>query len=604
MRSKFIGDSMHRVLDVIHASLFSVHLYLSLIARWMFASDNSHGRSFHRKEKSSSSFLTHRLILKRFCMYLHLLTSRVFFRFSPICAQVKSTGGSHPTVTKKHAWESNFLAVVKGLSYLYKREITMHAILYMCLWMGCLLTVQAQLPITQKQDLIGLYNSYSWSSSLGWYNPLLACPASGVTCDFFGNIISVVLQSNNLVGTMNDSFGSNLYYVKTLTITQNSAQAGNRGLYGSIPSSLNKMVNLQYLTLSYNEFTGAVPDLSGLVNLITLDIQYNQLSGWNSPYSGVGQLSQLTRLFIFRNNFTSIPNDIINARSLVTLRAECNQLTSIPLGIWTQPSLTNISLGYQVLEGDFASYEPGNRIQGVFPANVSPTSLTSLDITGNKFDEFEDINRPSPLMSGAVCRMSSTGRSAPGPRFACPIPSWAANKCGATCVCYTPNFSIVSNILPPSGGPVTLVGRYWGGNPTVVVDGTSCVISFINRTSITFTAPACLNPSATSTLRVTSGCDSGIIGYGTISWIHTSYHIVDTLHVINNIVHFIDIDHVIYDAIDDIIHHDLIHFTYDIIHIHIDHIINGTNDIDFINGTNDINFINFINDINGINDIN
>ncbi|PRP89759.1 hypothetical protein PROFUN_00101 [Planoprotostelium fungivorum] len=430
-------------------------------------------------------------------------------------------------------------------------------------------------PGVSQQWQVDLTHIVGYGWYYNWYSPFaISCNSYGVTCDGYGNYVSLILQSNNLSGYFDPSFGTNLYYCRNLTIT------GNAGLSGQIPPGIAKMVNLNFLALSSNQLSGAVPDLSGLVNLIYLDLQYNLLTGWNTANSGLIQMSKLAHLWIYRNNFTTIPNDIIGATSLVTLRAECNSLSSIPQGIWTLPNLGYLSLGYRVLDAGSIYNDIGNQIGGIFPANMSSKSL--IDITGNNYDEFEDYNAPNPLMSGAFCNMSSAGKSK-GPNFACPIPSWALNNCQAACSCFTPIISDVNpSILPYGGGIITLSGRYWGGVPTVTVDGKVRDISS-NRTSISFTAPACDQiASQCGTIRVSSGCNGAatvtrIITYGEYYILHhIQYYILHHIqyYILHHIQHYIQY-YIFYD-----IQHDIQYFIIQFrVHIHDDIIflINGIN---------------------------
>jgi Leucine-rich repeat (LRR) protein len=54
----------------------------------------------------------------------------------------------------------------------------------------------------------------------------------------------------------------------------------NNILNGSIPDSLGKLVNLQYLNISHNQLSGSIPNsLGNLVKLQSLVLGYEQLSG-------------------------------------------------------------------------------------------------------------------------------------------------------------------------------------------------------------------------------------------------------------------------------------------------------------------------------------
>ncbi len=104
--------------------------------------------------------------------------------------------------------------------------------------------------------LMTLYDSLggsNWTSKEGWLNGANAtscdpCQDSwyGVTCED-GRVVDLDLSGNNLAG--------------------------------SIPSSINSLVQLQKLNLSENMIFGPIPDLSLLTDLSLLDLHSNQITG-------------------------------------------------------------------------------------------------------------------------------------------------------------------------------------------------------------------------------------------------------------------------------------------------------------------------------------
>ena len=105
---------------------------------------------------------------------------------------------------------------------------------------------------------------------------------------------------------------------------------GNQ-LTGSIPPEVGNLTNLTYLFLSGNliqQFTGEIPSTIGnLTNLIHLDLLYNQLSGSIPPE--IGNLINLNRLNLSYNNQLTgpIPPEIGNLINLSHLFLNNNQLT-------------------------------------------------------------------------------------------------------------------------------------------------------------------------------------------------------------------------------------------------------------------------------------
>ncbi|PRP89789.1 hypothetical protein PROFUN_00131 [Planoprotostelium fungivorum] len=404
--------------------------------------------------------------------------------------------------------------------------------------MAVSLPTQAQ----QTQDLNDLYTSAggsSWSGNNGnGWGGTNACNFQNVNCDGNGNVIGVQLNNIGMEGTFPSTFGKNLYYLQTLSITLHYAQNGNLGFHGTLPSTFTQMVNLQYLYIDANELSGIIPDLSPLSQLKQAELEFNRFIGFSTP-SGFSALTSLNRLWLFRNNFASIPADIISATSLTSIRAECNYLTSVPSGIWTMSKVNQLNFGYQVTGNQYAVYPTGNRIPGVVPASI--TSKDLLDLSGNAFDEFEDYNMASPLNSGAT--------SPSGPDFACPIPSWAVNSCKASCTCKTPTISSVSGNPPNAGGDIVITGRYWGGTPSVTVDGRTCTVVTFNRTSIICTAPACLSAQNTGSVVIKSGYCTYTSSAATITSYNIEYNIIHDIFndIIYDIFNDVEYDILIYN---------------------------------------------------------
>ena len=73
-------------------------------------------------------------------------------------------------------------------------------------------------------------------------------------------------------------------------------------LVGPIKESLNKLLNLKYLHLENNQFTGEIPDLSNDRELVDVFLQNNELSGL-VPAS-FGLLPKLTQLFLQNNTLS------------------------------------------------------------------------------------------------------------------------------------------------------------------------------------------------------------------------------------------------------------------------------------------------------------
>src|SRR5262245_3320100 len=113
-------------------------------------------------------------------------------------------------------------------------------------------SARADIPSAERAVLLEIYamtNGGSWTNKTGWdtATPGTECTWYGVTCNATPSVTKILLQSNNLVG--------------------------------SLPSDLNNLTNLQELNLQENGLSGTLPSLAGLTNLTKLSVLVNQLSG-------------------------------------------------------------------------------------------------------------------------------------------------------------------------------------------------------------------------------------------------------------------------------------------------------------------------------------
>ena len=128
-----------------------------------------------------------------------------------------------------------------------------------------------------------------------------------------------LLNSNNLVGTIRDSFDlfTNLTF---LDVSDNTFS-------GAIPSSLLDIPTLSNLYLHENAFSGTIPSNYGnSPSLRDLYLSSNKLTG-TIPELSVGQMPVLNELLLDNNMLEGrMPNSICNLRSLGRLEdlwADC-----------------------------------------------------------------------------------------------------------------------------------------------------------------------------------------------------------------------------------------------------------------------------------------
>ncbi|GAB2249289.1 hypothetical protein Droror1_Dr00012648 [Drosera rotundifolia] len=119
----------------------------------------------------------------------------------------------------------------------------------------------------------------------------------------FGRLVSLnklILSNNMLSGPIASSLG--------LCTSLQSLDLSNNKLYGSIPVELSKIETLEItLNLSMNRLSGIIPaQISALTKLSTLDFSHNNLTGDLSP---LASLDNLVSLNVSYNDFTGfLPN--------------------------------------------------------------------------------------------------------------------------------------------------------------------------------------------------------------------------------------------------------------------------------------------------------
>jgi len=137
----------------------------------------------------------------------------------------------------------------------------------------------------------------------------------------------------------------------------------------SLPSGIQKLTHLTYLSLTFNDSLKILPtEIGKLTNLTSLELTQNNLS---SLPAEIGNLPHLTSLVLSSNSLSSLPAEIGNLTNLTYLDLSGNKLSNLPEEIWKLTNLTSLDLG----ENDSLK---------ILPAGIGNlTNLTSLVLGGN-----------------------------------------------------------------------------------------------------------------------------------------------------------------------------------------------------------------------------
>jgi len=245
--------------------------------------------------------------------------------------------------------------------------------------------VTSQTTAREKAGLQALWNSTGgpgWSTQ--WNIGSDPCINSwfGVQCRPFGtnqyNVWSLVLQSNNLAGTIPSDIQL-LDQLQFLYLSKNRIQ-------GTLPSEMGELRQLVQLGLDGNMITGGFPQTFSLMSgLQWLYAQDNLLTG---PLEAISTLTNLQYLYLSRNRIVgTLPGLIGNIFSLQQIGVDSNQLTgTVPSGFGLRQNLLQ------------SFYGQSNQFTGAFPVNLCIPTLQNCDLGGNVFT----CPLPSPTCCHAI----------------------------------------------------------------------------------------------------------------------------------------------------------------------------------------------------------
>lgn len=226
-----------------------------------------------------------------------------------------------------------------------------------------------------------------------WTQANSPCDFAGIVCNTNGFVSEINIANKQLSGTLSFDSICELQFIEKISVESNL-------LHGRITEDLKKCINLKYLDLGGNSFTGEVPDLSTLNKLEYLNLNASGISG-KFPWKSLENLTNLTFLSLGDNLLekSPFPLEVLKLEKLYWLYlTNCSIFGNIPKGIGNLTQLQNLELSDNNLSGEIPDdigklqnlwqlelYD--NNLSGKIPVGFGNlTNLLNFDASNNQLE--------------------------------------------------------------------------------------------------------------------------------------------------------------------------------------------------------------------------
>ncbi|KAK3604652.1 hypothetical protein CHS0354_007195 [Potamilus streckersoni] len=210
----------------------------------------------------------------------------------------------------------------------------------------------------------------------------------------YAGTIRRLMLSGLKITSVPDSLTCRMLLLERLDLSEN--MLGD----GSLPDSLQALVNLRELNLSGNKFSKVPAKLNKLKNLMRLDVSHNNIESLR----GAEKLRRMQVLVVNNNRFTVLFKDLAQMRKLEILDCSCNNIREIGVEIRNLQALKDVNVSdnritvlpvdifkLPLLESLKASH---NQISKVPNFTIPPQNrhwLSELDLSENVINKFPGL---------------------------------------------------------------------------------------------------------------------------------------------------------------------------------------------------------------------